>query len=190
MQSCRQKSYFVYAYGLWIPGKILRHTLIIHAHVLLCHSNINIRLTCPLVALHEPFLPASVIPWTCEGKCQLQGVGEEYVSAFLSFLLQDCVWLEASVVEKLMVMYSTLFLAVGVLKVFALALVVVGIQPVLALVLEAFLVAAMLTSFALAEEELVAVEMSVVDVLSVGMLVVRALTLEKLVVVLMLAVFA
>jgi hypothetical protein len=79
---------------------------------------------------------------------------------------------------------------VGVLKVLALALVVVGIQPVLALVLDAFLVAAMLTSFALAEEELVAVEMSVVDVLSAGMLVVRALTLEKLVVVLMLAVFA
>ena len=115
------------------------------------------------------------------------------MSAFLSFLLQDCVWLEASVVEKSMVMFSTLFWAivvVGVLEVFALALVVVGIQPVLSLVLEAFLVAAMLTSFALAEEELVAVKMSVIDVLSAGMLVVRALTVEKLVVVLMLAVFA
>ena len=92
-----------------------------------------------------------------------------------------------------MVMFSTLFcpiVVVGMLKVFALAPVVVGIQPVLALVLEAFLVAAMLTSFALAEEELVAVEMCVVDVLSAGMLEVRALTLQKLVVVLMLAVFA
>ena len=91
-----------------------------------------------------------------------------------------------------MVMFSTLFcpiVVVGMLKVFALAPVVVGIQPLLALVLEAFLVVAMLT-FALAEEELVAMEMSVVDVLSAGMLVVRALTLQKLVVVLMLAVFA
>ena len=88
-----------------------------------------------------------------------------------------------------MVMFSTLFWAivvVGMLKVFALAPVVVGIQPVLVLVLEAFLVAAMLT-FALAEEEHVAVKMSVVDVLSAGMLVEHALTLEKFVVVAVLA---